>query len=164
MSEPVAGVRLREMRPEDVPEVLDVQQPGAVVGLAEVFPQERYPFPRDTIGDRWLEEIADPAIRCFVVETDRVVGFAAVRGEELLHFGIDLELWGTGTAQAAHAAVVDLMRDRGVRRARLWVYTDNPRGRRFYERLGWRPSGERSRSGYPPYAELLAYELDLTTG
>jgi hypothetical protein len=41
----------------------------------------------------------------------------------------------------------------------LWVFTDNPRGRRFYERLGWRPSGERSRGGYPPYAELLAYEL-----
>ena len=161
MSAP-ALVVLREMSTADVPDVLDVQQPGAVVGLADVFPQEAYPFPRDVIAERWSEEITTSGIDCYVVVHDhRVVGFAAVREGEFLHFGIAVELWGTGIAQAAHAAVLDRIRARGIGRAWLRVFTDNRRGRRFYERLGWRQTGERSQSGFPPHAELLRYERDL---
>ena len=163
MSESNSHVRLRAMESVDVPAVLDVQQPGAVVGLAEVFPQDEYPFPRDLIAKRWLEELVSTDIDCFVVlDSARTVGFAAVRDDELLHFGIALELWGKGTAQAAHAAVVDLLAERGIRRAWLWVFTKNRRGRRFYERLGWRQTGERSHSTFPPHAQLLRYERDLT--
>ncbi|MGA8046641.1 MAG: hypothetical protein WCA30_10315 [Dermatophilaceae bacterium] len=61
-----------------------------------------------------------------------------------------------------HAAVVSLLQGRGVQRAWLLAFTDNRRGRTFYERLGWRPTGERTRSAYPPHAELLRYERDLT--
>ena len=161
MSAP-ALVVLREMSTADVPDVLDVQQPGAIVGLADVFPQEAYPFPRDVIAERWWEEITTPGIDCYVVVHDnRVVGFAAVREGEFLHFGIAVELWGTGIAQAAHAAVLDRIRARGIGRAWLQVFTDNRRGRRFYERLGWRQTGERGQSGFPPHAELLRYERDL---
>ena len=32
------------------------------------------------------------------------------------------------------------------------------RGRRFYENLGWHPTGARAHSAFPPYAELLRYE------
>jgi len=86
---------------------------------------------------------------------------AAIRGDELLHFGIALELWGSGLAVAAHDAVLERMRAAGVRRAWLRVFTGNGRGRAFYEKLGWRPSGERSRSTFAPYPELLRYERDL---
>lgn len=51
------------------------------------------------------------------------------------------------------------MRVRGVQRAWLRVFTGNRRGRRFYERLGWEPTGDRTRSSFPPYPELLRYEL-----
>jgi RimJ/RimL family protein N-acetyltransferase len=150
------------MTAADVPAVLDVQEPGAVLGLSEVFPQDAYPFPREDVAQRWLEEMATPGIDCYVVLLDgTVVGFAAIRGDEFLHFGIETEHWGTGIAQTAHDAVLDRMRSRGVRRAWLRVFTGNGRGRRFYEKLGWEPTGERTHSSFPPHPELLRYERCL---
>ncbi|MBA2304686.1 MAG: GNAT family N-acetyltransferase [Acidobacteria bacterium] len=153
------------MTAADVPNVLAVQQPGAVLGLAEVFPQNRYPFPRDVIAQRWIEEIAMPGIDCLVVlRAGAVVGFAAAREDEFSHFGIAVEYWGTGIAQDAHDAVLDRMRARDVQRAWLRVFTGNRRGRRFYEKLGWIPSGDPSHSAFPPYAELLRYERHVGVG
>lgn len=153
------------MTSADVPKVLAVQQPGAVIGLAKVFPQNEFPFPREAVAQRWIEEIETLDIDCLVVEQDKaVIGFAAIRVDEFMHFGIALEHWGTGAAQAAHDATIDRMRALNVTRAWLRVFTDNERGRRFYERLGWARTGERTHSTFPPYAELLRYELDLTGG
>jgi RimJ/RimL family protein N-acetyltransferase len=150
------------MTPADVPEVLAAQQPGAVIGLAKVFPQDEFPFPREAVARRWLEEIETHEIDCLVVEQDdAVIGFAAVRADEFMHFGIALERWGTGAAQAAHDAILDRMRAKEVTRAWLRVFTGNERGRRFYEGLGWAPTGERSHSTFAPYPELLRYELEL---
>ena len=65
-----------------------------MLGLAEVFPQDRYPFPRDEVARRWREEVANGDIDCFVVVVDDVVvGFAAIQDDELLHFGIAVERW-----------------------------------------------------------------------
>ena len=108
------------MTATDVPNVLDVQAPGAVRGLAEVFPQDVYPFPRVEVAQRWLREIEVPDIDCYVVLVDdAVAGFAASRGDEFFHFGIALGHWGTGLAQTAHDAVLDRMQSRGVKRAWL---------------------------------------------
>jgi hypothetical protein len=52
------------MTPADVPAVLDVQQPGAVIALSEVFAQDLYPFPRDAIAKRWQNEIVDATATC----------------------------------------------------------------------------------------------------
>jgi RimJ/RimL family protein N-acetyltransferase len=151
---------LRPMREEDVPAVLAIQEPAAVAGLSDVFPQDRYPFPRDEIAARWRDEVADPDIECFVVEEEgRVAGFAALQGGEVLHFGTALETWGSGLATAAHDELVERLRARGVVRAVLHVYAANARGRRFWEKHGWRPTGDVERGSFPPYAELLAYEL-----
>jgi len=147
----------------DVRAVVAVQEPGAVIGLAKVFPQDEFPFPREAVARRWLKEIETPEIDCFVVQRNgAVIGFAAVRADEFMHFGIALELWGTGAAQDAHHAVLDRISATGVTRAWLRVFTGNERGRRFYERLGWTPMGARSQSTFPPYAELLRYERGLT--
>ena len=147
---------------EDVELVLDVQVPGAVRCLAKVFDQSTYPFPRDEVGRRWREEIDDPSTDCFVgTIAGEIRGFAATRGPELLHFGTAVETWGVGLATWLHDAVCASMVASGVRRAHLRVFTDNDRGRRFYEKLGWAPTGETSRSRFPPYPELLTYERAL---
>ena len=157
-----AMVVLRPMAPVDVPDVLAVQEPGAVVGLAKVFPQDKFPFPYDAVATRWHEEIRTDGIDCLVVEQDqRVIGFGAIRGAEFLHFGIALEHWGSGAAKVAHDAILDHMRAAGVVTAWLRVFTGNDRGRRFYEREGGRATGQRTRSTFPPYAELMRYELNL---
>lgn len=146
----------------DVPAVLDVQEPGAVRALVSVFPQDTHPFPREEIGQLWLEEIESAEVDCYVVlVAGQVAGFAAVRADELLHFGVGLEHWGSGLARAAHDTVLDLMRSRGESTAWLRVFAGNGRGRRFYEKLGWTRTGGASRSDYPPYPELLRYERPL---
>lgn len=158
-------VVLRTMRVKDVDAVLDIQEPGAVAGLAQVFPQDRHPFPRSAVAERWLAEITSPDVECFVVLQDgALAGFAAVRGDELLHFGVALQRWGSGIALTAHDLLLEHLRSNGHRRAWLQVFTDNRRGRRFYERCGWHATGERGRSTFPPYPELLRYERDLTDG
>ena len=155
-------VRLRRMSAADVAQVIEVQEPGAVLGLADVFPQDAHPFPRDDVARRWREEIEEPRIDCFVVLLDEVVvGFVALRGNELLHFGIAVEHWGSGVATAAHDAALVALRQAGHDRAWLRVFTDNGRGRRFYDKLGWRPTGDRTRSSFPPHPELLRYERAL---
>lgn len=156
---------VREMRPADVPAVLAVQEPAAVSGLADVFPQDRYPFPREEIATRWRAEIADPAVACLVIEHGGLVaGFAAIKGDEVLHFGTAPDSWGSGLATTAHDEVVERMRAGGVVRPRLFVYAGNARGRRFWEKHGWRPTGEVTRGSFPPYAELLTYELRAPRG
>lgn len=149
---------LREMRVEDVPAVMAAQEPSSIAGLSEVFPQDTHPFPRDVLADRWRDEVADPGIDCFVIlRGDAIAGFAAVAGAEVKHFGVALEEWGTGLARAAHDEIIDRMRTAGVERPWLSVYAANPRGRAFWEKLGWSDTGERSRGPMPPHAELLTY-------
>lgn len=156
---------LRPMTEADVPAVVAVQEPGAVLGLREVFPQDLHPFPREAIADRWRREITLPGTDCFVVLGDgAVAGFAATRGDELLHFGVAVEWWGTGLAHAAHDEVLEHLRRGGVTRGRLRVFTGNGRGRRFYEKHGWTPTGERSHSSFAPRPELLSYERSLADG
>lgn len=140
--------------------VVALQEPAAVAGLSAVFPQDRYPFPREHVAARWRDEITSPDVECFVIEAaGRVAGFAAVRGSEVLHFGTALDTWGSGLATAAHDEVVERLRARGVVRPVLHVYAANARGRRFWEKHGWRSTGDVVRGSSPPYAELLAYEL-----
>lgn len=156
------AVALRAMSQLDVPDVMAIQEPASIVALASVFPQDEFPFPRKDVARRWREEIAEPGTECFVVlEGDAVVGFAAIRGDELLHFGVAIGRWGSGIAQQAHDALIDTLRHRGVSRAWLRVFTGNARGRAFYERRGWRPTGERTHSTFAPHPELLRYELDV---
>jgi len=63
-------------------ELIDVQQAGAVRGPAHIFPQDRYPFPREVIVQRWLDEIADPDLHVYVSadESGAITGFAASPG------------------------------------------------------------------------------------
>jgi RimJ/RimL family protein N-acetyltransferase len=158
-------LELRAMAPADVPGVVDVQQPGAVIALSDVFPQDRYPFPRDVLAARWHAEIVDAATACYVIELGGALcGFAMTKGDEFSHFGIAVDLWGSGLAAQAHDQVLDRLRASGFDRVWLDVYEQNRRARRFYEKLEWQPTGHRSRGPTPPHAELLRYERSLRRG
>jgi len=148
------------MTERDLPALLDLQHDGAVLGMAEVFPQDAYPFPRDDIGARWRDEIADASVDAYVAEDDdgRLVGFAATTGSELLHFGTAVDTWGDGTAGELHDVVVGRLRAGGDEPA-LHVFADNRRARRFYEKHGWRHTGASRISQFPPHPLLLEYTL-----
>jgi RimJ/RimL family protein N-acetyltransferase len=157
-------VILREATADDVTALVDVQEPGAVRGLGHVFPQDQYPFPRDLIADRWHREIAADATEVYVYtdDNDTVCGFAAIRDDELLHFGTAVSTWGSGLATRFHDALLERMAaSSGRSTARLRVFTENRRARRFYEKNGWRPTGVTGRTTFPAQPELLEYARNL---
>lgn len=150
------------MRDVDVDAVLDVQEPGAIAALADIFPQDQYPFPRTELRQRWLEEIVDPNVQCFVVRQDEnVVGFAALCGAELRHFGTAIATWGSGLASTAHDELLAIISQQGKTAAWLKVFEANIRARRFYVKHGWTTDGDREYSTFPPYPVLLRYARSL---
>lgn len=153
-------VSVRDMTIDDLPALIELQQAGAVVGMAAVFPQDRHPFPRETILARWRDELTDPAIEIYAAVDDdgALVGFAATSGSELLHFGTSIETWGQGTAGELLSFVVALLQRTGAEPT-LRVFADNGRARRFYEKHGWRPTGRSSVSSFEPNPVLLEYVL-----
>ena len=154
---------VRPAGPEDVDALVDVQEEGAVLALGHIFPQDRYPFPRDEVAARWRDEIARADVTAYVCTDDEglVAGFAATRGTELLHFGTRVDTWGSGLAQRFHDAVLaNLVADAAGPVDRVWlrVFEQNVRARRFYERLGWRATGRRTRTSFAPHPVLTEYE------
>jgi RimJ/RimL family protein N-acetyltransferase len=152
---------LRGAATSDLPELVDVQQEGAQVALAHVFPQDAYPFPRSTVLARWADEIASPDVEVYVVvrQEPRIEGFAALRDNELLHFGTALETWGTGLAAAVHDELVERLALGGRLGAWLRVFEQNHRARRFYEKMGWTSTKRLTRSAFAPFPILMDYEI-----
>jgi RimJ/RimL family protein N-acetyltransferase len=148
----------------DVDPLVAVQEEGATRALSHIFPQDVYPFPRETLRSRWREEIADSCVSAYVIVDDNneVVGFAATRADELLHFGTAISTWGTGLAVEAHDAVINALDAEGVVLAKLHVFEQNQRARRFYEKLGWQQTANRSRTPFPPYPVLIEYRRSIS--
>ncbi|HWS35947.1 MAG TPA: GNAT family protein [Actinoplanes sp.] len=147
---------LRDAGPDDLDAILDVQQEGSVRALSHIFPQDRFPFPRAELAQRWAAEIADPAVRVLVIHSashDGVAGFAALRADQLLHLGTAVSTWGTGLASAAHAEIIALLPGDPW----LWVFTGNHRARRFYGKHGWQPTGRTCPTVFAPHPELMEY-------
>lgn len=153
---------LQPLTEEDLEELIFVQREGAVIGLGHIFPQETHPFPEQRVLDRWRRELADPGVDCFVIE-DRgeVAGFAATRGDELLHFGTAVSTWGTGLAHAAHAELLDHLRAKGHENISLRVFDENIRAIRFYLKRGWVPTAITTRTSFPPNPTLRRFERPL---
>ncbi|MGV9211864.1 GNAT family N-acetyltransferase [Micromonospora sp. RB23] len=63
---------------------------------------------------------------------------------EVLALYVEPAFWGDGTATALFSAARAGLSERGWTGYRLWVLADNGRARRFYERAGLSPDGERS--------------------
>jgi RimJ/RimL family protein N-acetyltransferase len=154
----------RPLTEADLPALLDLQEPAAVAGLAEVFPQDRHPFPRDAVMQRWREELSDPAIAAYVAADQEgvLLGFAARRHDEVLHFGTALDSWGSGVATWLLEELLPTFAPE-VQRVRLWVFADNGRGRRFWEKAGWLATGRTTRSTFAPFPQLLEYDRSRTT-
>jgi GNAT superfamily N-acetyltransferase len=92
--------------------------------------------------------------RHWVIETDRVQGFAGTgptrdddddpqRISELMVIYLRPDVVGTGLGRALLEHAVADVRSRGWAGMSLWVFEDNARGRRFYERAGFAPDGTR---------------------
>jgi RimJ/RimL family protein N-acetyltransferase len=87
----------------------------------------------------------------FVAERDkRIIGFVSVGPSrdpegigELYAIYVVPGAWGTGAGLALMEEGVGWLREHYTE-AVLWVATENPRARRFYERYGWAVDGTRT--------------------
>jgi GNAT superfamily N-acetyltransferase len=126
---------------------------------------------RTTMWNAW--SWADrPGQQVFVGEVDgRVLGFGFVGPERLEAEGTFSELgevyafylhpdaWGSGIANPLMEHCHDFLRAAGFSQAVLWVLRDNPRARRFYEKLGWSATGKQGAFTGPQTADALPYEV-----
>jgi RimJ/RimL family protein N-acetyltransferase len=157
------GPMFREATIDDMAALRDLERDANLIGLAHVFPPERYPFPDDAVLARWALVLADPDVTVLV--RDRLGGridvFAAYDERSLRHLAVHPDLWGTGIASAAVGAVLRDMHRRGGTTVELWCLEENRRARRLYQHLGWRPSPDRRASSWPPYPTEMRYTRPL---
>lgn len=149
----------RAAGPADAGLLCDLEREANLVALGHVFPPDRFPFPSTAVLARWVEVLADPAIRVEVVDGDPGLRcFVAWDAVTLRHLAVHPDAWGSGLARTAMERAVAAIRASGAQPV-LWCLADNGRARAVYEHLGWQPTGGRRDAVWPPYPVELEYAL-----
>lgn len=143
------AIRIRDAQPADAPAIADLQVRSWQVAYAPLLPAAflaSMSVPERT--QRWQGILAGLASVTAVAEVERNVvafvsygncrdaGAPAGRGEVWAIYAAP-ESWGRGAGRALLAHAVDMLAAAGYRETALWVFTDNARGRRFYEAAGF---------------------------
>jgi GNAT superfamily N-acetyltransferase len=110
---------------------------------ADVFADDRFDTER---REECRASTLQDHIDTYVAENEsRVAGFvtASKRGRivEVDDVWVHPHSWGCGAASALISRVEDDLRAVGGRMLTTWVPEDSPVGRRFFEKIGWRPTG-----------------------
>ncbi|KAB1153668.1 N-acetyltransferase family protein [Micromonospora sp. DT46] len=154
---------IRREEPDDAEAVARVHIHGWQAGYAGIMPEEVLRRLNVTAWAQRRRDLgtADPEhpFTTLLAEVDeRLAGFTTFgpyrnnqdRGDldaahgEVVAMYVEPTRWGDGTARALLAAARDGLVARGWSDYRLWVLEANHRARRFYERAGLSPDGERS--------------------
>lgn len=158
---------VRPLREEDIEGVVDVHVGGWLSAYRGIIADEVLDGLDRTA---WLKRYRDQAAadgpwQTFVAVGDRPLGhvtFGPYREQgtekldpavgEVLSIYVDSSVYGTGVGAQLMDAALGLLPQREVR---LWVLEKNHRARRFYEKYGLRPDGEREI--WTPRGTALAY-------
>jgi ribosomal protein S18 acetylase RimI-like enzyme len=144
-------VNVRPVRPDDARRLAEIHVETWRATYRGVMPQELLDaLSVDARERQWNEWIPNPDVAAFVAESDgKVIGFVSVGRcwtepeiGELYAIYVVPEAQGSGAGPALMEAAVESLGERWDE-AILWVATENPRARRFYEREGWVADGER---------------------
>ena len=164
-------MRFRPAEAGDAEALRDLERAANLVALAHVFPPGEHPFPDDAVLARWRDTLAEPSVIVEVVDraaspdaspdggpAGRLDCFVARDTTTLRHLAVHPDRWGTGLGRAAVARAVAGIRA-GGQQPLLWCLAENHRARRFYEHLGWAPTGATQRALWPPHPTELQYVL-----
>ncbi len=93
-----------------------------------------------------VETVLHDDVDTLVAElNERVVGFCVTRAHgphaDLEDLWVHPAAWGSGAAVALVSRVEDNLRAVGGTRVVAWVPEDSPSGRRFFDKIGWKPTG-----------------------
>jgi GNAT superfamily N-acetyltransferase len=133
-------LRIRNSGPgaEDLDAIVAINRAAATVAYAEIFGDA--PYPEEGVRRRYTRLLTDPDARVFIVDG---VGYAAARPGHIEALYVVPHAWGGGFADELYAYVSEIAGEP----ATLWVLEANERGRRFWERRGWQPTGEVDTTG-----------------
>jgi RimJ/RimL family protein N-acetyltransferase len=149
---------LRKATAEDVVALRDLERAANLVGLAHVFPPERYPFPDDAVLSRWVLVLEEPGVTVLVRDADVGIDvLLAYDDRSLRHLAVHPDQWGRGLASGAVEVAVQAMAGQGTTEAELWCLAENRRARRLYEHLGWTVTADQRPAPWPPHPVELRY-------
>ena len=80
---------------------------------------------------------------------------------QLARLHVKSSSWGHGIGRLLYAVAVSHLRTAGFTEASLWALEGNDLARSWYERLGWRPTGERRPIYAPAGTDDVRYLLTL---
>lgn len=166
---------VRAMTEADIDAVAEVHVRTWRAAYAGIMPDEVLDAldPAISAARRRERKMPDGAATVVAENDGEVVGFASfgpcrvqgTRDEYDTRYGevyaiyVRPEHWGTGAGRALMAAASEALA--GYPEFRLWVLEDNRRARRFYERAGLVPDGERE-FYTPPGSQVELAEIRYT--
>jgi GNAT superfamily N-acetyltransferase len=164
---------VRRAKPADARQIAEVHVRTWQAAYRHAFPAEVLESLSVDEGeiDRWRDRL-EQGMSVWVAEADgRLAGFVSIgpsrteeQAGELYAIYVLPEDWGTGAGAGLMAQAKEWFAREGYATAMLWVLTDNPRARRFYEREGWRAEGTRLDTVRGVEVEEALYRLTLPSG
>jgi ribosomal protein S18 acetylase RimI-like enzyme len=161
-------VVLAEAEPSLASVLAELHREGAIAGYAHIFPGEAPTPTLDELLGQWQDLLRVEAESWVFVarEAHDVVGVVAAGRDpddsalgNLARLYVKPSRWGLGVGRLLYGAALSHLQTIGFRQASLWVLEGNARARSWYERLGWRPTGERrpvfARAGIDDLRDLL---------
>jgi len=163
-----SDLELRELGLEDLDAVIQLVHRCDCTYL-DWAPSDWRPPDLDWYRERWEERLPHPEVwaRGAFDQRGAVVGFVAFRAEpdrsRVAHVNavfVEPRRWRQGIARSLLSLAEEEMRARGYRFARLWTPEHAP-ACLFYERVGWRPEGQRD--WFEPLGlHVVGYEKPLS--
>lgn len=130
---------------EDAQDLADAQVSSWQKAYTGIFPESYLSGLDRGARAHWWRRHIDGGASVLVNGSERVVGFCSLGTSddegwgEIFAIYVHPEYWGDGYGYELLLAGEEELRERSHERALLWVLEANERGRRFYERQGWRP-------------------------
>ena len=164
------GIRLVSGGRDDAPLVARLQIDAALAAYARIFPASAPPPVFDEVLAEWRGRPGTVVgqTTLVAVDTGRIVGVVVAgldparpdRGD-VARFYVSPDRWGQGIGRRLYLGALGWLRRGDHREATLWVLERNDRARTWYERLGWRTTGEQKTVYEPAGIVDLQYLIRL---
>jgi GNAT superfamily N-acetyltransferase len=153
-----SDVRVVRATVDDAELCFGIARAASLAGFRHVFPPDFYPYPDDAVRTEWVSTLADPEGETFIaLEDGEAVGVVSVGHGILQTLYVMPEFWSQGIGGELHDLALVRLREANVREARLWTLAENHRARAFYEKRGWRLTGQTRVVPFPPHPIDVQY-------
>lgn len=146
------SVSVRTADSAEAPDLARLHLEAALVAYASIFPEDAPKPTYEGLLARWEDWLHSGAMNRALVasEGEDLIGVVLVGPDpdvastgHISRFYVRPDRWGTGVGRRLYDAAIAGLMGFEFPAASLWVLEHNQRARSWYERLGWRLTGER---------------------